>query len=100
MNVANDLVEPTGHVINTLNNALYWVQHTDTFEESIIGAVNHGGDADTIAAITGSLSGALYGFDAIPQRWINQLDADVKSKLDHYAKLFEKINKKVCTNAK
>ena len=97
-NVANDLVEPTGHVINTLNNSLYWVQHTDTFEESIIGPVNHGGDADTIAAITGSMAGALYGFEAIPQRWINQLDGDVKSKLDYYAKLFEKINKNVCTN--
>ena len=98
MNVANNLVEPTGHVIHTLNNALYWVQHTDTLDDSIIGAVNHGGDADTIAAITGSLAGALYGYEAIPQRWIEQLSQDVKVELDKYAKLFEKINKKVCTN--
>ena len=89
-----------GHVINTLNNALYYVQHAMSFEDSIIMAVNAGGDADTIAAITGSLAGALYGYDAIPQRWIDQLSKDVKVKIDKYAKLFEEINKKVCTNTK
>lgn len=99
-NSAKELVEPTGHALHTLNNALYWVQRTNSLEESIIKAVNHGGDADTIAAITGSLAGALYGYEAIPQRWIEQLSPDVKKDLDKYAKLFEKINKKVCTNTK
>ena len=89
-----------GHVINTLNNALYYVQHTMSLEDSIIMAVNEGGDADTIAAITGSLAGALYGYEAIPQRWIDQLSKDVKADLNKYAKLFEKINEKVCTNTK
>ena len=89
-----------GHVINTLNNALYYVQHTMSLEDSIIMAVNEGGDADTIAAITGSLAGALYGYDSIPQRWIDQLSSDVKAYLNKYAKLFEKINEKVCTNTK
>lgn len=99
-NITNDLVEPTGHVINTLNNALYWVQHTNTLEDAIVGAVNHGGDADTIAAITGSLAGVLYGYEAIPQRWIDQLSPEVKNDLEKYSNLFEKINKKVCTNTK
>lgn len=98
--VARCAYEPEGHVVNTLNNALYWTQHSDSFEDAIVSAVNDGGDADTIAAITGSLAGALYGYDAIPQRWIGQLDAKVKRDLDFYAKLFEKINKKVCTNTK
>lgn len=100
MTVARCAYEPEGHVVNTLNNALYWTQHSDSFEDAIVSAVNDGGDADTIAAITGSLAGALYGYDAIPKRWINQLDVKVKRDLDFYAKLFEKINKKVCTNTK
>lgn len=91
------LTEPTGHVLKTLNNALYWVQNSLNLEEAIVNAVNHGGDADTIAAITGSMAGALYGYEAIPQRWIDQLNPQVKTDLDKYAKLFEKINKKVCT---
>ena len=99
-NISDFLVEPSGHTYHTLSNALYWVQRTNSLEEAIVRAVNHGGDADTIAAITGSLAGALYGYDAIPQRWIEQLSPDVKVELDKYAKLFEKNNKKVCTNTK
>lgn len=97
-NLATNPQSSEGHVVHTLNNALYYVQYTKSLEDAIIMAVNAGGDADTIAAITGSLAGALYGYDAIPQRWIGQLNSDVKSSLDKYAKLFEKINKKVCTN--
>ena len=90
-------MEPTGHVVNSLCNALYWAG-SGSFEEAIIGAVNDGGDADTIAAITGSLSGAYHGYDAIPQKWIDALDPVIRLELDKYAKLFEKISKKVCTN--
>ena len=82
------LKNPTGHVENTCNNAMYWLFETETFEEAIIGAVNHGGDADTIAAITGSLVGAYYGFYAIPNRWIYDLNNEVKEQLDQYAQFF------------
>ena len=71
-----------------------------SLEDSIIMAVNEGGDADTIAAITGGITGAIFGYENIPKRWIEQLSQDTKIKLDKYAKLFEKINKKVCTNTK
>jgi ADP-ribosyl-[dinitrogen reductase] hydrolase len=101
---AKELAEPTGHVLKTLNNSLYWTQHSKTFEDAIINAVNHGGDADTIAAVTGSMVGALYGYEAIPKRWIDQLKPDVKAELDKYSefftKLFEKNVKRVCTNTK
>jgi len=35
--------------------------------------VNLGDDADTTAAIYGQLTGALYGADAIPARWLDKL---------------------------
>lgn len=77
------LLEPTGHIRNTFNNSVYWSQ-SDSFEGAIIGAVNHGGDADTIAAITGSIAGAKFGYSAIPEKWINQLDPSVKNILNFF----------------
>ena len=77
------LLEPTGYIRNTFNNSVYWSQK-DSFEEAIIGAVNHGGDADTIAAITGSIAGVKFGYDAIPKRWIKQLNPDVKEFLEKF----------------
>lgn len=77
------LLEPSGYIVNTFNNSVVW-SASDSFEEAIIGAVNHGGDADTIAAITGSLAGARFGFDAIPERWVNQLNPDVKNFLEKF----------------
>lgn len=85
------LVEPTGHVVNTLSNSRYWVQNTYNFERAMVGAVNDGGDADTIAAITGSIAGALHGYNSIPVRWIEQLDINTKKELDRYSKLFSKM---------
>lgn len=64
---------------------MYW-SNKGTFEEAIIGAVNHGGDADTIAAITGSLAGAKFGFSNIPQRWIDGLDPWVVKELEKFKK--------------
>lgn len=75
------LLEPSGYIRNTFNNSIYW-SNQDTFEECIVGAVNDGGDADTIAAIAGGLAGARFGYDAIPKRWICQLNTDVKTNLN------------------
>ena len=77
------LLEPSGYIRNTFNNSVYW-SCQNSFEEAIIGAVNHGGDADTIAAITGSLAGAKFGYDNIPKRWINQLNPKVKISLEKF----------------
>lgn len=78
------LKEPTGHVVNTLNNAEYWFWTSETFNEAIDGAVNDGGDADTIAALTGGLAGAYYGFDQIPEKWVQKLDKKVKKNLEKF----------------
>ncbi len=36
-------------------------------------AVNLGGESNMIGAITGQLAGAIYGVEAIPPRWMEQL---------------------------
>lgn len=44
--------------------------HADSFESSIVAAVNDTKDNDTIAAIVGALVGALHGQRSIRRRWI------------------------------
>lgn len=75
-------VQPTGHVSNTLANAVYWFCNTDSVEDCIVRCVNDGGDADTIAAIAGGIAGAFYGYDNIPARHVKALNKGVRRDLD------------------
>lgn len=49
------------------------MKHGDNFENAIIRAVNDTRDNDTIAAVVGSVLGALHGKSGIPQRWLDNL---------------------------
>ena len=44
-----------------------------TFAEAVLLAANLGDDADTVAAVTGQLAGALYGRSGIPAHWLERL---------------------------
>jgi ADP-ribosylglycohydrolase len=43
------------------------------FRKGMFWACNFGRDADSIAAITGALSGARHGLGVIPERWVEQV---------------------------
>ncbi len=43
--------------------------------ETIVGGTNIGNDTDTVAAMAGSLAGALRGIDAVPQSMYETLKA-------------------------
>lgn len=68
-----DDISSSGYVAHSLEAALWSTARTGSFEEAVLLAANLGDDADTIAAITGQLAGALYGYKAIPQPWMGQL---------------------------
>ena len=76
---------PTGFIEDTFSNSIYWCCR-DSFEEAMLGAVNDGGDADTIGAITGSLAGARFGLSGIPERWVKQLNRNVKISMTNFKK--------------
>lgn len=73
---------PTGYVVDTWCNVIDALTETQSFADAIISAINRGGDADTIGAITGGLAGACYGYSAIPKRWIECLDKQLTEELD------------------
>ncbi len=66
-------ISSSGYVVHTLEAALWSVARTTSFEDAVILAANLGDDADTVAAVTGQLAGALYGLSAIPQDWLAKL---------------------------
>lgn len=60
--------------IASVATSIYLALAVPDFEEAVTQAVNLGGDADTVGAITGALSGARWGASAIPQRWLDGLE--------------------------
>ena len=71
--LSKDDIKSTGYVVDTLEASLWSFLNTDSFEEAVVGAVNLGGDTDTIGAITGSMAGIVYGKKEIPSRWLVKL---------------------------
>jgi len=57
------------YCMDCLAMALHCVHWTRSFEEALLHAANLCGDADTVAAVTGQIAGAIYGASAIPARW-------------------------------
>ncbi|CCU81153.1 ADP-ribosylglycohydrolase family protein [Halanaerobium saccharolyticum subsp. saccharolyticum DSM 6643] len=68
-----DEIKSTGFVIHTLEASLWSFLNTDSFDEAVLLAANLGDDADTVAAVTGQLAGSYYGFNSIPEKWIDKL---------------------------
>jgi ADP-ribosylglycohydrolase len=66
-------IKSSGYIVDTLEAALWCLFTTKTYSECIRLAVNLGDDADTVAAVVGSLAGALYGYSEIPCSWLNGL---------------------------
>ena len=71
--VREEDIKSNGYVLSTLQVAVWSLLTTKSFEECVVKALNLGGDTDTNAAVAGSLAGALYGYNAIPERWISKL---------------------------
>ena len=85
--------KPTGYVKDSLLAAIWSIRqathYSTDFRKAVENAVNLGGDADTIGAITGGLAGALCGFNRIPESWVNALDDGLRNELDRLALLAE-----------
>ncbi len=50
------------------------------YRETVLGAVNYGRDADSIASMGGAIAGALAGLSAVPPDWL--ADVSAASRLD------------------
>lgn len=66
-----DVIAP--YAMSSVLWALYAVQSSDSFLDTIERAIWAGGDVDSTAAMAGSLRGIRDGFDAIPETLLNHL---------------------------
>jgi len=64
-----------GYVVESLETALWCLVKTRSYKECVLKCVNMGYDADSTAAIAGGLAGIYYGFESIPQEWLDKLAA-------------------------
>ena len=63
------------YVVESVPAALFcFLNSPDNFEQSLLLAVNAGGDTDSIGSMTGALSGALNGAQALPMGWLMDLE--------------------------
>jgi ADP-ribosyl-[dinitrogen reductase] hydrolase len=72
--LARDEVRSGGYVLDTLTAAFWSLLTHGSLEETLVAAVALGEDTDTTAAVAGAMAGAYYGVEAIPGRWLEQLE--------------------------
>ena len=66
-------IKSSGYVLDTLEAAIWCLLTTNNYKEAVLKAVNLGEDTDTVAAITGGIAGILYGYESLPNKWINDI---------------------------
>ena len=71
----------SGYIVDTVQTVFDAFFTTISFEDCLVKVVNRGGDADTTGALAGQLAGALYGVEAIPQRWLKKLSPDIQTAI-------------------
>jgi len=74
--------------------ALHIAYHTNSFLEAVLWAVNMGGDCDTVGAIAGQITGAMYGIDKDMLRLYSEM-VDAETKRYHlFLKGFKLVKKR------
>ena len=77
-NLPRDEIKSGGYCISSLEASIWCLLNNENYRDTLLKAVNLGYDTDTTACIVGGLAGIYYGYEDIPNDWINQL-----AKLDY-----------------
>lgn len=89
-------IKSSGYVIDTLEACFWCLLTTNNYSDAVLKAVNLGDDTDTVAALTGGLSGLVYGYNSIPIKWIKTLQKEsmLKGLVDDFLNLIEETKAK------
>lgn len=76
------LVGNGADALDAVPAAIYcFLRNQTSFKDSVCFAISMGGDTDTIAAMTGAISGAFWGFSSIPVWLLNSLETGKEGKV-------------------
>ena len=81
-------INSSGYIVDTLEASFWCLLTNSSYEDTIVEAINLGQDTDTIACISGAMAGIIYGYDNIPNRWLEKLQ-----QKDYLLNLFIKFEK-------
>ncbi|MFX0548774.1 ADP-ribosylglycohydrolase family protein [Hathewaya histolytica] len=86
-------IKSTGYVIDTLYASIWCLLNSISYKETVLKAVNLGGDTDTIAAVAGGLAGIFYGIESIPKIWVQKIakKAEIMNLINKFTKAMSKI---------
>ena len=92
LDVIGGLLSPACYIDQSFPSVLYLAaRYPNDFEAALVANTNVGGDNCHRGAVLGALLGAALGFEAIPKRWINGLNAhqtlheEIEQFIDHFA---------------
>lgn len=83
-------IKSGGYVLDTLEASLWSFLKTDSYRDALLTVVNLGGDTDTTGAVTGGLAGIYYGFNDIPEEWVESI-----AKKDKITELANRLTLKI-----
>lgn len=72
-NVPESEIKSTTYVLDCLDASIWCLLNTTSYKEAVLKAVNLGDDTDTTGAVTGGIAGLFYGYEHIPQDWLNTI---------------------------
>lgn len=83
LDIIGGLLSPACYIDQSFPSVLYLAaRYHDDFESALIANTNVGGDNCHRGAVLGAILGAVLGVEAIPNRWVNGLTANVELNVE------------------
>ena len=80
-------ISSSGYVVDTLTAAVWCLLTTKDYRETVLKAINLGGDTDTTGIVAGGLAGIHGGLAAVPENWRNAMAraGDLQTLFEQFA---------------
>ena len=84
-----DEPESIGYTLKAMASGIWALLYPRSYQEGILEVIHEGGDADTNAAVAGSILGARFGFSGIPNKWVAGLKyrSELETRVDQLLRL-------------